>query len=46
MNCQQCHLVDEKGYGEFGDHTLGNRTYADFARRTPIPRRDDGHTTD
>ena len=42
MNCRQCHLVDEKGYGDFGDHTLGNRTYADFARRSPIPLRDDG----
>lgn len=45
MNCRQCHLVDEKGYGDFGDHTLGNRTYADFARRSPIPLRDDGHTS-
>lgn len=44
MNCRQCHLVDEKGYGDFGDHTLGNRTYADFARRSPIPLRDDGRT--
>jgi hypothetical protein len=35
--------VDEKGYGAFGDQTLGNRTYADFARRSPIPLRDDGH---
>src|SRR5262249_28353181 len=30
---------------DFGDHTLGNRTYADFARRTPIPPRDDPLTT-
>jgi hypothetical protein len=44
MNCRQCHLVDEKWYGEFGDHTLGNRTYADFARRSPIPLRGDGRT--
>jgi cytochrome c peroxidase len=44
MNCRQCHLVDEKGYGAFGDHTLGNRTYADFARRSPIPPRDDGRS--
>jgi len=44
MNCRQCHLVDEKGYGDFGDHTLGNRTYADFAKRSPVPQRDDGHT--
>ena len=44
MNCRQCHLVDEKGYGQFGNQTLGNRTYADFARRSPIPLRDDGRT--
>lgn len=44
MNCRQCHLVDEKGYGDFGDRTLGNRTYADFARHSPIPVRDDGRT--
>ena len=42
MNCRQCHLVDEEGYGQFGNHTLGNRTYADFARRSPVPARDDG----
>ncbi|MDB6109017.1 MAG: hypothetical protein JWR69_767 [Pedosphaera sp.] len=44
MNCRQCHIVDEVGYGPFGNHTLGNRTYADFARRSPIPARDDGQT--
>jgi hypothetical protein len=44
MNCRQCHLVDEEGYGPFGNQTLGNRTYADFARRSPIPLRDDGRT--
>jgi hypothetical protein len=44
MNCRQCHLVDEEGYGAFGNQTLGNRTYADFARRSPIPVRDDGRT--
>lgn len=44
MNCRQCHLVDEEGYGEFGNHTLGNRTYSDFARRSPLPLRDDGRT--
>lgn len=44
MNCRQCHLVDEEGNGPFGNHTLGNRTYADFARRSPIPSRNDGHT--
>lgn len=44
VNCRQCHIVDEMGYGDFGNHTLGNRTYADFARRSPVPPRDDGHT--
>lgn len=44
MSCRQCHLVDEKGYGSFGDQTLGNRTYCDFARRSAIPARDDGRT--
>jgi hypothetical protein len=36
MNCRACHLVDE--------HTgsAGNRTYADFARRSPLPERGDG----
>jgi hypothetical protein len=44
MNCRQCHLVDEEGYGPFGNQTLGNRTYCDFAQRSPIPLRDDGRT--
>jgi cytochrome c peroxidase len=44
MNCRQCHIVDEEGYGEFGNHKLGNRTYSDFARRSPLPLRDDGRT--
>ncbi len=39
MNCRACHLVDEQG------GALGNRTYGDFARRSPIPDRGDGHTT-
>jgi hypothetical protein len=42
MNCRQCHLVDEEGYGPFGNLTMGNRTYCDFAQRSPIPARDDG----
>lgn len=33
MNCRACHLVDEQ------HDTLGNRTYCDFARRSPIPAR-------
>jgi hypothetical protein len=44
MNCRQCHLVDEEGYGALGNNTLGNRTYADFARRSPIPEIGDGRT--
>lgn len=40
MNCRNCHLVDEQlettGYGM--------RTYMDFARRSPIPAREDGKT--
>jgi cytochrome c peroxidase len=38
MNCRACHLVDEH------NATLKNRTYNDFARRSPIPDRGDGHT--
>lgn len=37
MSCRACHMVDE-----FRDNRLGNRTYADFARRSPIPDRGDG----
>lgn len=37
MNCRACHLVDE-----LKDAGLGNRAYADFARRSPIPARNDG----
>lgn len=40
MNCRACHLVDEHRFAAGG----GNRTYADFARRSPIPLREDGHT--
>lgn len=40
MNCRQCHLVDEEG----GNQNLGNRTYADFAQRSPIPDIGDGRT--
>ena len=40
MNCRVCHLVDESPY----PGTTGTRTYADFARRSPIPDRGDGRT--
>src|SRR5262245_59414078 len=41
MNCRSCHLVDEQK-GVTGG---GYRTYADFARRSPIPARADGLST-
>jgi cytochrome c peroxidase len=41
MNCRTCHLVDEQRLTPRG----GNRTYADFARRSPVPAREDGATT-
>src|SRR6185295_11687879 len=40
MNCRACHLVDEHAASPGG----GVRTYADFARRSPIPDRGDGKT--
>lgn len=41
MNCRTCHLVDEQLQTAEG----GMRTYADFARRSPIPARADGKAT-
>src|SRR5262249_15522019 len=38
MNRRACHLVDEQ------HAAAGNRTYGDFARRSPIPSREDGRT--
>jgi cytochrome c peroxidase len=40
INCRACHLVDEhqKTRG------AGMRSYADFARRSPVPARGDGQT--
>ncbi len=40
MNCRACHLVDDVLDAPGG----GMRTYADFARRSPIPARADGKT--
>ncbi len=40
MNCRACHLVDDVIAAPGG----GMRTYADFARRSPIPARADGKT--
>jgi len=49
INCRACHLVDEQlvvdafGIPDFSQG--GMRTYADFARRSPVPARDeDTHT--
>jgi hypothetical protein len=41
MNCRACHLVDE--HVETPGGTM--RTYTDFARRSPVPAREDGATT-
>jgi cytochrome c peroxidase len=41
MNCRTCHLVDEQVSTPGG----GMRTYADFARRSPVPARQDGKLT-
>ena len=40
MNCRACHLVDDILDAPRG----GMRTYADFARRSPLPARADGKT--
>jgi hypothetical protein len=40
-NCRSCHLVDEQLLTPAG----GMRTYADFARRSPVSEREDGHRT-
>jgi hypothetical protein len=37
MNCRACHLVEEH-------EATGNRTYCDFAPRSPIPNIGDGRT--
>jgi hypothetical protein len=49
INCRSCHLVDEQlAFDSLGfpDQSVGGmRTYADFARRSPVPARvEDGHT--
>lgn len=40
MNCRACHMVDDVLTAQGG----GMRTYADFARRSPVPARPDGKT--
>jgi cytochrome c peroxidase len=41
INCRSCHLVDEHG----ATSGAGNRTYSDFAARSPVTRRPDGNNT-
>lgn len=43
MNCRSCHFVDELGVEE-PLQGYGMRTYSDFARRSPVPAREDGKT--
>lgn len=44
MNCRSCHFVDDLGVGVDEIPGFGMRTYTDFARRSPIPAREDGKT--
>ena len=44
INCRSCHFVDEIGVEE-PLPAYGMRTYTDFARRSPVPAREDGHST-
>jgi hypothetical protein len=37
MNCRACHMVEEQ-------EGIGNRTYCDFATRSPVPNIGDGRT--
>ena len=39
MNCRACHMVDEHAKNV----AAGMRSYTDFAHRSPIPQRHDGH---
>ena len=41
MNCRACHMVDEHAKNP----VAGIRSYADFASRPPVPRRDDHAVT-
>ncbi|MGE0823708.1 MAG: hypothetical protein AB7G75_03160 [Candidatus Binatia bacterium] len=44
MHCRQCHFVDEHAMTP-GAPAGGVRTYTDFARRSPVPQREDGKLT-
>jgi cytochrome c peroxidase len=41
MSCRSCHMVDEHK----DTAMAGMRTYADFARRSPVPSREDGQAS-
>lgn len=41
MNCRVCHMVDEHQ----NTPTAGMRTYSDYAKRPPVPKRTDGANT-
>jgi cytochrome c peroxidase len=41
MSCRGCHMVDEHKETTMA----GMRTYADFARRSPVPSREDGQAS-
>jgi cytochrome c peroxidase len=41
INCRSCHLVDE----QLGMPGGGMRSYTDFARRSPVPAREDGRAS-
>lgn len=41
MNCRACHMVDEHAENP----VAGMRSYADYAKRPPVPKRDDGAKT-
>jgi cytochrome c peroxidase len=41
MNCRACHMVDEHAKRP----GAGMRSYADFARLSPVPAREDGHVS-
>ena len=41
MNCRACHMVDE----HVKSPLAGMRSYADYAKRPPVPKRDDDAKT-
>ena len=49
MNCRQCHMVEEEETSAnasiLPSYDTGNRTYCDFAQRSPVPDIGDGRVT-